>query len=199
VRARPTRRVRRATVDDCPRIVALLARAFADDPIERWCLACDDVPGLLELEFLHTARQLSAEGWLWVLDDLSGAAAWLPPGADYSSSIDDVVAPALAQHGGRPDRMRQFWEWVDAHRPTAPHWYVDLVSVDPGYRGTGRGRELLADGLARVDALGSRAFLVTGDPVNVRWYERHGFVVSAAEPAPGGGPRVWFMERVPAA
>ena len=132
-----------------------------------------------------------------MVDDLSGVAAWLPPGAGYSSSIDAVVNPALAAHGGRPDRLRRFWEWAEGHRPSTPHWYVDLVAVDPARRGTGRGRLLLDHGLARVDAVAEQAFLITGDPVNVRWYQRHGFAVSSEETAPEGGPRVWFMLRTP--
>ena len=194
----PIRAVRRASVDDSAQVACLLARAFAADPIERWCLACDDLPLLMELEFLHTARQLSAEGWLWVIDDLSGAAAWLPPGAEYSSTIDAVVNPALADHAGRPDRLRRFWEWAEGHRPTSPHWYVDLVAVDPERRGTGRGRLLLDHGLARMDELAEQAFLITGVPSNVAWYQRHGFGVSSEELAPDSGPRVWFMLRVPA-
>ncbi len=191
------RPVRRASVDDSAQVARLLARAFAADPIERWCLACDDLPLLMELEFLHTARQLSQAGWLWVIDDLSGVAAWLPPGAGYSSSIDAVVNPVLAAHGGKPDRVVRFWEWVDHHRPTVTHWYVDLVAVSRG-RGTGRGRLLIDHGLARMDDLAEPAFLVTGD-TGERPLVSAPRVCSLAteEEAPDGGPPVWFMVRAP--
>ncbi len=177
----------------------LLVRAFGDDPIERWCMACDDVAAVLEVEFREVAVQLSAHGWLWVVDDLSGAAAWLPPGTDYdNAALDAVVDPVLAGLGGSPARMARFWEWVDEHRPATPHWYLDLVATSPERRGAGVGRTVLSDGLSRVDAQGGPSFLVTGNPSTVPWYGRHGFVVSAEEQAPDHGPRVWFMSRPPA-
>jgi GNAT superfamily N-acetyltransferase len=191
--------VRRAAAEETVPVARLLARAFADDPIEVWCLACDDLAGVIELEFLHVTRQLSAEGSLWVTDDLSGVAAWLPPGTGYDSSIDAIVNPVLAAHGGRPDRLLRFWEWVDGHRPTTPHWYVDLVAVDPACRGLGRGSLVLEHGLARLDRIAATSFLVTGNPRTVPWYQRHGFVVCSEDAAPEGGPHVWFMLRQPPA
>jgi len=190
-----TEEVRRVLGSEAARVAHLLARVFADDPIERWCLACDDPAQVLELEFLHVVRQISAEGWLWAIDDLSGVAAWLPPGAGYASDIDDAVSPLLAAHGGDPDRSARFWDWVDDHRPVSTHWYLDLVAVEPAGRRRGRGRLLLERGLARLDRLGEPCFLVTGNPVVVPWYQRHGFTVSSEEEAPEGGPRVWFMVR----
>jgi ribosomal protein S18 acetylase RimI-like enzyme len=193
----PEGQVRRAAVDEAVPVARLLARAFADDPIELWCLECDDLPGLLELEFLEVAKQLTAKGLLWVSDDLHGVAAWLPPGACYDDSIDAVVKPVLAEHGGRPERMVRFWEWVDSRRPTTPHWYVDLVAVDPDYRGCGQGRLLLEHGLARLDVLAATSYLVTGNPLTVPWYRRHGYVIRWEGPSPEGGPHVWFMLRRP--
>ncbi len=189
--------VRKATADEVVPIARLLSRAFATDPIELWCLACDDRSGLMVLEFLQLARELSAEGFLWVTDDLSAVAAWLPPGTGYSAAIDAVVNPVLAALGGDPGRPVRFWEWVDGHRPATPHWYLDLVAVDSDRRRRGMGRLLLEHGLARTDELGQATFLVTANPLTVPWYERHGFVVCSEETAPDGGPHVWFMLRAP--
>ena len=188
--------VRRASAHEAVALARLLTRAFIDDPIEQWCLACDDLGGVLELEFLTVVDQLAAKGWLWVSDDLSGVSAWIPPGGGYDDDlVDAVVNPVLAEHGGRPTRLVRFWEWVEDHRPRVPHWYVDLVATDPERRGTGVGRLLLNAGLARIDTLGDPAFLITGNPRTVRWYGRHGFAVTANEGAPDGGPQVWFMFR----
>jgi GNAT superfamily N-acetyltransferase len=190
--------VRRASSDETVAVAGLLGRGFATDPIERWCLACDDPTALIELELLQATRQLTAAGWLWVTDDLSGAAAWLPPGAGYDDeAIDAVVNPELARRGGRPDRLTRFWTWVDDHRPTPPHWYLDLVAVEPERHNAGIGHRLLVEGLVRVDRSARAGFLVTGNPRTVPWYERHGFAVRSEEQAPDAGPTVWFMERPP--
>jgi len=192
------RQVRRASRVEEISVARVLTRAFSGDPIEGWCLECDDLIGLIELELLQVTHQLLANGSLWVTGDISGAASWLPPGVSYDEeAIDAVVNPVLAEHGGQPERSVRFWEWVDDHRPAAPHWYLDLVAVDPDRRRCGLGSLLLSDGLARADARDEPVFLVTGDPGTVLWYERHGFVTQSEERAPEAGPFVWFMYRRP--
>ncbi len=191
----PAQEVRKAAGDEARPIALLLARAFAHDPIELWCLASDDPPTLMELEFFEITQQLSSQGFLWVTEDLCGVAAWLPPGFHYDDSIDTMVSQVLTEHGGRPERNIRFWAWADAQRPTTPHWYVDLVAVDPPRRGCGIGDLLLNNGLARLDALTATAFLVTGNPLTVPWYQRHGFVIYWEGRSPDGGPYVWFLLR----
>ena len=188
--------VRQASCDEAAALAALLARAFAEEPIEQWCLACDDLFALIELEFAEAVAQLVVAGSLWVSEDLSGAAAWIPPGADYDdAAIDAVVGPVLAAHGGSPERRAAFWEWVEEHRPGTGHFYLDLVGVDPSRREAGIGTRLLTEGLPRVDEAGEPAFLITSDAGHAAWYARHGFLVRSDEDPPAGGPRVWFMER----
>ena len=190
--------VRRASADEATTLGRLLARAFVDDPIERWCLACDDLGALLELQFVHVVAQIAPKGWLWVADDLSGVVAWIPPGCGYDgAAIDAIVNPVLAEHGGQPGRVVRFWEWIEDQRPAGPHWYVDLVATDPKRRRFSVGSLLLNHGLARADRLGDPSFLVTGNPRTVPWYDHHGFAVLSDREAPDGGPHVWFMFRPP--
>ena len=188
--------VRQAIVSEVPAVAQLLARAFADDPIERWCLACRGYQAVLELEFREVAGLIAPEGWLWVADALHGVAAWIPPSAGYDdSAVDAVVNPVLTEYGGDPCRVTTFWAWVESHRPDVPHWYLDFIAVDPDNRGSGCGGLLLRSGLARVDGQTESVFLVTGNPRTVPWYERFGFRTLRSEDAPHGGPRVWFMIR----
>jgi predicted N-acetyltransferase YhbS len=64
-------------------------------------------------------------------------------------------------------------------------------------RGRGIGRALIDHGLAKADADGAPAWLVTSKSANVPLYERFGFALDAAEDAPDGGPHLWFMVRDP--
>jgi ribosomal protein S18 acetylase RimI-like enzyme len=188
--------VRQAIASEVPAIARLLSRAFAEDPIERWCLACRGYRAVLKLEFLEVGGQIAPEGWLWVADPLHGVAAWIPPNASYDdSAVDAVVNPVLTEYGGDPRRVTTFWEWVESHRPDVPHWYLDFIAVDPDNRGSGCGGLLLQSGLARVDGRNESVFLVTGNPRTVPWYERFGFRTLISEDAPDDGPRVWFMIR----
>jgi GNAT superfamily N-acetyltransferase len=192
--------VRTASALEAAPVARLLTRAFADGPIERWCMECDDPVALIGLELRLAVRQLAPKGWLWTAEDLSAVAAWIPPGSSYDDNeIDALVSPALFEHGGLPERRLRFWEWVEEHRPEARHWYLDLVATDPERQGKGCGSLLLREGLARTDAEGDPCFLVTDSPRTVAWYERHGFAVVSVEPAPDGGPEVWFMVRLSAA
>jgi len=50
--------------------------------------------------------------------------------------------------------------------------------------------------LARADDAG--AFLETGTPRNVPYYERFGFRIVDDTDAPDGGPHIWFMRFDPA-
>ena len=191
-----THRVRRAAVDEVVPAAKLLTRAFADDPISRWCLACDDPIALIELEFLQAAQQLAAYGSLWATADMSGVAGWVPPGAGYDEdAVNAVINPALVARGGHPGRRIRFWEWIEDHRPSVRHWYLDMLAVEPDRQRSGLGSLLLADGLERADTLGEPSFLVTANPRTVPFYGRHGFVTESEEEAPEEGPVVWFMSR----
>ena len=46
--------------------------------------------------------------------------------------------------------------------------------------------------LARAD--GHPAFLETGNPRNVSYYQSLGFQIADEQQAPDGGPTIWFMQ-----
>ena len=78
--------------------------------------------------------------------------------------------------------------------PPYPVWYLDVLGVAPLARRTGLGRQLVEHGLQLARADGCPAFLETGVPGNVGYYESLGFEVRAEERAPDGGPTIWCME-----
>jgi len=181
-------------------LVEVLARSFADDPIIRWPFPtdgnheeqCRELFRILDKPFAET-------GWLWEAGDGAGAALWIPPdGGERFLEIErgtrDAI-DAMTNDGGV--RYRAFWDWIEEHLPTEPHWFLDHLAVAPEHRGEGLGTALveLGVGFARRDEV--PAFLETARPGNVGYYERLGFRVVADEHAPGGGPRLWFMRSDP--
>ena len=140
-------------------------------------------------------------GWLWVVGDegIDGMVMWVPPDPEdrYGRAMKELD-PAVAEiMGERKAVYDELWGWIDHHRPTEPHWYLEHIAVRPERRGVGLGRALIEHGLGRADADGTTAWLVTSKPGNVPLYERFGFEVRAAEDAPGRGPHLWFMGREP--
>ena len=135
-------------------------------------------------------------GVLWKIGGCDGGAAWLPPGlagrfAEVEQSTRAAVS-SLTGDGGA--RYAAFWDWLDAHLPGEPCWFLDLVGVAPAAQGRGLGRALVRHGLQRARADGCPAFLETGTPRNVSFYESLGFQVIGEQQAPDAGPVIWFMQ-----
>ena len=76
---------------------------------------------------------------------------------------------------------------------TAP-WQLRGMATDPAVRGSGAGRALLAEGLARVAARGGDLVWCDARVGAAGFYERQGFVV-VSEPfdKPGIGPHVGML------
>ena len=85
--------------------------------------------------------------------------------------------------------------WRPAAR--AP-WQLRGMATDPGVRGTGAGRALVAEGLARVTAHGGDLVWCDARVPAVGFYERMGFVVVTEEfIKPEGGPHRGMLVELP--
>ena len=82
--------------------------------------------------------------------------------------------------------------------PTADHWYLPIIGVDPIAQGQGMGSALLADRLATCDADGLPAYLEATSERSRALYARHGFEI-VEEIQFGASPPIWAMLREPRA
>jgi GNAT superfamily N-acetyltransferase len=177
-----------------PELAALLGRAFTDDPMLVWPFGVERTEVITNF-FLVFDEQIATLGWLWEASAGLGVAAWIPPGSEQvMMDIDRSMRPTLAAMGSRHEDM---WEWIADNFPREPFWYLDHLAVATEHRGTGLGAALIRHGLAFADRDGVPAFLETGRPENVGYYERRGFTTISDEDAPGGGPHIWFMQYSP--
>jgi ribosomal protein S18 acetylase RimI-like enzyme len=137
------------------------------------------------------------------------------PIAAYRDGTLVALAGALSQGGCRPDarqqlrllptvagigprtavRMGRWMKTWQEHDPEEPHVHLGPVAVDRHLQGQGVGSVLLAEHARRLDAAGALGYLETDKRENVRFYERHGYVV-VGEAEVIGVPN-WFMERRP--
>ena len=180
----------RATPDRVPHLTTLLGRAFLDDPMLVWPFGESELEPITN--FFRAFDEQTAElGWLWEAGDGLGVAAWIPPGSDEAMmEIDRSMRPSLPAVDTRHADM---WEWIAGNFPDEPFWYLDHIAVDTSHRGGGVGTALIQHGLAFADRDDVPAFLETGRPEKVGYYERRGFRTISDADAPGGGPHIWFM------
>ncbi|KOG87648.1 GNAT family N-acetyltransferase [Streptomyces varsoviensis] len=209
---------------DAPRITAVLARAFAADPVMGWFFPESAFPDeraraehlaaffgtLLEFQYgPHGACQTAkpdeghdgSEGGE-VPARVVAAALWTPPGApELSEETEQAMGLRMVELATeRLDRLVSAYRLLREHVPDTPHWYLGVLGSDPAAQGGGYGAALLRSRLAVCDADGVPAYLEASKQANIGYYERFGFTVrggAAGVELPDGGPVVWPMWREP--
>jgi ribosomal protein S18 acetylase RimI-like enzyme len=191
--------VRVADVEDHAVLTAILARAFDDDPIQRWVFPSARARNHYGGEFFRWSLWRCAHQHVsWTTDDLAGAALWMLPD-EWQVTASQLVR--LVRWAGRGVRWRGplvMWglTTVERHHPEDRHLYLTVLGVDPARQGSGIGSALLAPGLELCDRDGLPAYLETGKERNLAFYSRHGFRVTGRLRLPAGPP-VWLMRREP--
>jgi ribosomal protein S18 acetylase RimI-like enzyme len=189
--------ITRASPDRLTLLASLLGRSFVVEPMLRWSLGDhDDIPERFTSYFARALERLVPAGMVWEAESADGAAVWIPPDGTEDWQVMHTRDPwieELTLDGGR--RYSAFWDWVESRMPEEPLWHLNAIAVEPVARGRGIGSALIEHGLALARADRSGAFLETGNPRNVAYYETFGFRVVDESEAPEGGPRVWIMRR----
>jgi len=192
---------RRATPADTAQIARLFAAAFASDPVMDWIARPGSAraAGLEELFRWLIGMRAIAFNEVWMAEDCSAAAAWLPPGAPASPGglIEQIkLVPMFLRLCGltRLARGSAMGAAMERNHPHAPHFYLAFIAVAPGLQGMGLGGALLDANLKTIDATGEPAYLENSNPKNTRLYERSGFV-ARKDIAPKGAPALIAMWR----
>lgn len=185
---------------EIPRAAHVLSRAFYHDPFWRW-LAPPDARYRQRLEnaFAAQLRLLALpRGLVLSAPQLAGLALWSPPGTWDAGVVMQLRSlPTLLSVCGParfPSRMRGLRQ-IQAMHPRAPHWYLQVLGVDPEERGRGWARRLLQPVLERCDREAMPCWLETAAEENLSLYRRFGFEVTDAIQLPAQGPSLWGMWR----
>jgi len=174
-----------ASRSDASAIGALLARAFTPDPVMVWAFP-DKVSRPRRLERLYDAivrfEGIPMGSTLIARDTdpprILAAAVWRPPVGRYRRSWRDgaFALEAGAALGSAMGRMISLGRAVSRAHPRVPHWYLQLLGVDPDAQRSGWGSALVREQLAACDAEHMPACLETTRE-NIPFYERLGFRV----------------------
>ncbi|MCM9077487.1 MULTISPECIES: GNAT family N-acetyltransferase [Streptomyces] len=186
-------------------VAALLARAFADDPVMAWMIpAAGRERGIARYFRLAQRQQRPRAGAVRVAATAEGrllaAALWSGPGRWKPSAVQELAAlPGYAGIFGLRGMPRagEVQEAMHEAHPRVPHWYLPSVGTDRGLQGRGVGSALLVQQLADCDRLGQPAYLESSNVTNIPFYEKLGFRVTGEIRLPGGGPTLWPMWRDP--
>ncbi|WP_224276566.1 GNAT family N-acetyltransferase [Streptomyces sp. LS1784] len=168
-----------ATAADIDAVVRTLTTSFFHDPL--WGPAFPDLQRrAVQAAAMWRIYATSAlrHQWLLVSENAEAAAVWIPPGREELTAEEAVDLATLLREAAGPDVAEAVLAMGDqfaAARPRQPHFYLTLLGVHDHHRGKGLGMALLAESLARIDALGAPAYLESSNPANLQRYESVGF------------------------
>jgi ribosomal protein S18 acetylase RimI-like enzyme len=189
-----------------PELVALLSRAFANQPPFTWVQPDDELRARVQPAMFHAALRYIypvERGTEVLLDDgaILGGAIWAPPGSWRPPPWQQLRAiPGLIRALG----IRHFRQYAqrgkavedalhEAH-PSDPHWYLATLGTEPQAQSKGVGSALVRSGLVRCEREGEPAYLECLDPL-VPYYERFGFEITGEIEMPAGVPNQMSMWR----
>ena len=200
--AREAGAVRKARPDELPRLAAVLAKAFYDDPPVAWVVP-DDARRLRIMERgfdLYLRKIWFPQDECYTTDHISGAAVWELPDQWKVGAVQQLgLLPSMAVIYGRflPRLIRAITA-LESNHPEDPHYYLPFVGVAPEWQGRGIGAALMKPILDRCDKDGIPAYLEATTPRNRALYERHGFEATEEFALGKGSPPLWRMWRKPA-
>ncbi|MDF1822144.1 MAG: GNAT family N-acetyltransferase [Alcanivoracaceae bacterium] len=192
--------IERANEADIPALARMLAAAFAADPFWRWLVGNgDDVAERMELGFAAQLRHLALpHGLVYCTPARTAAALWSPPSQWHLGLRQQlqVLPDFIAAIGWR--RLLPVQRAIHAVQkvhPAQPHYYLQVLGVDPACQGQGLGHTLLAPMLRMADQRHTPVYLETANPDNLGFYRRYGFELTSELSLPAGAPPLWLMWR----
>jgi GNAT superfamily N-acetyltransferase len=191
-----------AAADAVPRVAAVLADAFIDDPVFTWLL-----PGRLRQEARLRAmfaaemeQYVLPSGTVWTTSGYDGAVTELPPGAwemPSSATLKEALK-WLRAFGMRLPLATRVQHAMEERHLREPHFYVRTIGVRTALQGQGVGSALMQPTFQRADSAGLPTYLEASSERSAALYERLGFMHMDVLELPEGGPPLWRMRRPPA-
>jgi GNAT superfamily N-acetyltransferase len=188
--------LRPAQQADLPEVVDIWVDAFADDPFHRWVQPDPERWPDYARAWMTMVAEVCFELGRVLVDDRV-AVAWIPPDATPDFARARAILDQHAPQGRSEDSLATILA-ARAHSPGESHWTLQYLGVRSTAQGDGLGAVAIAPGLAACDRERLPCALVSTNPRNVTFYERHGFTVAAEVRTPDGAVALRPMLRAAA-
>jgi len=193
----------RLTVKERDAGSAVLGRAFAGYDVFRYYFPDEKerLAAATTISFISVSVCLKYGEVYATSEKFEGVATWLPPGQSPFGAqqvMRSVPPSVLNRFRTEAAGFRAYASHIDSlHRKLVPypHWYLDMIGVDPPYQGQRFCSRLLRPVLERLDRERMPCYLETNVEKNVAIYRRFGFEVIVEDKMPVTGLLTWAMVR----
>ena len=188
--------VKKASADDTALVGEIMADAFSADPVGKWISPDPEYPGWC---WPMIVPSLLPHDEVYIASNGAGAAMWVPPGEKLHIRPSLGMLWNLWWRFGIRSILRLFrlMSQMEQYHPKDQHYYLLAIGVRPESRGQGIGSALLEHVLQQCDRQKAVAYLENSNPLNLAFYQRHGFEVRSKIDLPRNGPSLWLMYRDP--
>jgi ribosomal protein S18 acetylase RimI-like enzyme len=182
--------------DDQEAAVAILTRAFHDDPVLNW-ISAD--AGFTRRFFELTLPAFLPQGHTYMQADGMGAASWLDPASNlqWPFTPTNIWKAFKAGGAGGLFRFALSGRKTEKSHPGEAHYYLFAIGALPECQGQGVGTGLMSHMLRQCDQQQMPAYLENSKEANLPFYLGHGFQVLEQISFTKSAPPVWLMWRDP--
>ncbi|WP_193198865.1 GNAT family N-acetyltransferase [Nostoc sp. MG11] len=163
-------------------VANILTESFLDDPSFSFVFGENSYQvSALNAFFEIFVTDAMQRGEIMIAPDEQGACIWYPAEVEiFNEQFEDTVGKiiyAISEIAGKESgkRFEQLIEKVGQNEPTQKHCEVFFIGLKPSARRKGIGKSLLKPVLDYADTNQVGCYLVSSNPRNISFYERHGF------------------------
>lgn len=163
-------------------VAKILTESFLDDPSFSFIFGDNSHQvSALNAFFEIFVTDAMQRGEITIAPDEQGACIWYPASVEiFNEQFEDTLGKiinTISEIAGEESskRFEKLIEKVGENEPTQKHCEIFFIGLKPDARRKGIGKSLLKPILDYADINQVGCYLVSSNPRNISFYERHGF------------------------